>query len=125
MHPELKKVFLFLLSGGAVFITAFCLNLALVRWFYFSPSVAYVISALPVFFLSFYLQSKVVFKSNNISLKTYSLFLGSVIVSNIFGVFVLSFFLKLVIYEISIFIALSFQSVISYFILKKIVFKNT
>jgi putative flippase GtrA len=123
MHPELKRIILFLFSGGIVFVTAFCLNWVLVHWFYFSPLVAYAISALPVFLLSFSLQSKVVFKSNNVNLKTYTLFLGSVIVSNIFGAFVLLFFLRLTIYEISIFISLGSQSIISYFVLRKIVFK--
>jgi putative flippase GtrA len=123
MHSELKRVILFLFSGGVVFITAFFLNWVLVHWFYFSPLVAYIISALPVFLLSFYLQSKVVFKSSNTTLKTYLLFLGSVIISNIFGALVLLFFLELVIYEISIFIALGSQSIISYFVLRGVVFK--
>jgi len=123
MHPELKRIIRFLLSGGTVFLFAFILNWTLVHWFYLSPLASYIISAIPIFLLSFFLQSRVVFRSEEIVLKTYLLFLGSVVISNFFGSLILLFFLKYTPYEASIFIALGSQSLISYVVLKKIVFR--
>ena len=123
MHPEIKRIVLFLLSGGVVFTVAFLLNWSLFYWFGFSALLAYILSAIPVFFLSFFLQSKIVFESHRIDFKIYALFLVSVMLSNAFGALILLLSLELAVYEISIIVALSSQSLISYFVLKKIVFK--
>ena len=124
MHPEIKRVTLFLLSGGIVFTVAFSLNWTLFYWLSLSPLLAYILSAIPVFFLSFFLQSRVVFESRRANLKTYALFLASVLLSNAFGALILSLFLRLAVYEISVIVALGSQSLISYFVLKRIVFSS-